>query len=212
MNLSLKRTAYIVSFFTLASIFALLYYAGYYYATSNHLGSDNLITKNEVADSNPGIRDIPSTADVAAETEQIVNTDTVYIEQCFNSDTGEMTDVKKAMPIELLGLNREQVIDYLTTFQPEDGDVLVTNIQLVAFSASQVVIRKTIRNIKEIYQYYVICEDNIIKIYHSDRTTLFADTGIDISNISEEHKNELKNGFYIETVHELYNYLESVTS
>ena len=118
------------------------------------------------------------------------------------------------MPIVLLGLDREAVIDYLTTYKATNvgtGDN-VLNIQLVSFSAEQVVIRKTIRDIDEIYNYYVVSEDSIIKIYHSDQTTLFADTGIDISNIDEEYKKDLENGFYIETIHELYNYLESITS
>lgn len=212
MNVSLKRTAYIVTFFALVSLFALLYYAGYYYATSTRMGSDHLLTKKEVADMNPAIRDISSTADAAVEEEPVVTSDTAYIEESFDMDTGELTQANKEIPIALLGLTRTQVIDYLTTFTEEETDYMLTNIQLVAFSREQLVIRKTVRSIKEIYKYFVICEEDIIKIYLADRQTLFADTGIDIRNISEDHKRELKDGFYIETVHELYNYLESVTS
>lgn len=212
MNLSLKKAAYIVSFFTLASVFALLYYAGYYYATSNHIGSSNLITKEEVASSNPSMKNTDTMQEVVSEAEQIITTDTKYIEEHYNSDTGELTKQAKDMPIELLGLNRSQVIDYLTTFKSSNAEESIVNIQLVAFSGEQVIIRKTIRDINELYHYYVVCENEIIKIYHSDKKTLFVDTGIDISNIDDEYKVALRNGFYIETVHELYNYLESITS
>ena len=232
MNLSIKKMAYIVSFFVMVSMFALLYYAGYYYATSHHMGADNLITKEEVANTNPGLIDQSSDNRLSHDTtdkkedawsndshektvagqEQLVSTETDYVEEVFDVDTGELTKTSQPVPVVLLGLNREQLIDYLTTVQFNENDRQVMNVQLVSFSASRLVIRKTVRNLKEIYQYYVICEDDIIKIYRSDRKTLFVDTGINISHISEEHKNELNNGFYIETIHELYNYLESITS
>ncbi len=214
MNTTLKKTAYIVTFFALASVFALIYYAGYYYATRNNFGFNNLITKEDVTNANPGMKAYDDTLNVAANENPIITTSTKYIEECYDQDTGELTKTESDMPIVLLGLDREAVIDYLTTYKATNvgtGDN-VLNIQLVSFSAEQVVIRKTIRDIDEIYNYYVVSEDSIIKIYHSDQTTLFADTGIDISNIDEEYKKDLENGFYIETIHELYNYLESITS
>ena len=62
------------------------------------------------------------------------------------------------------------------------------------------------------YNYFVISENNIIMIYNANHDKLFIDTGIDVSNIEEQYKEELKDGFYIETIHDLYNYLESITS
>ncbi len=214
MNTTLKKTAYIVTFFTLASVFALLYYAGYYYATRNKIGFNNLITKEDVTNTNPGMKAYDDSLDVATNENPIITSSTKYVEECYNSDTGELTKNESDMPIELLGLDREAVIDYLTTYKINNigTEENVTNIQLVSFSGEQVVIRKTIRDIHEIYHYYVVSENSIIKIYNSDQKTLFVDTGIDISNIDEEHKKELEKGFYIETIHELYNYLESITS
>lgn len=82
----------------------------------------------------------------------------------------------------------------------------------MSFSADSIVIRKTICNPTNLYNYFVISENNIIKIYNANRDSLFIDTGIDISNFEEEYKLELTDGFYIETIHDLYNYLESITS
>ena len=214
MNTNIKKWTYLLSFITLVSIFALLYYAGYYYATRNHLGFEDLITREEVEKNNPGMKAYNETEDVAAAAEPVLTNRTTYIEECYHSDTGEMTSTTKEIPIELLGLNRTEMIDYLTTYRSEhaDQEKTLTNIQLVSFSKDQVVIRKTVREPNEVFHYFVIAEDGIIKIYQADRTRLFADTGIEIRNIDEEHRKELENGFYIETIHELYNYLESITS
>lgn len=211
MKISLKKTAYIVSFFAVSSIFAMLYYADYYYATT-YMKSDNLITKEDAASLNPGINQEEEVAGVNAETEAIVSSKTEYIEEVYNTDTGELTKEEQRIPVELIGLDRAKVIDYLTTYKNKSTDASLVNIQLVSFSAETVVIRKTICNIEELYSYFVISENDIIKIYNANRDALFIDTGINISNFEEEYKKELEEGFFIETIHDLYNYLESVTS
>ena len=55
MHISLKRISYIVYFIALASVFSLIYYGGYYYAV-NYMKSDNLVTKEEVVNNNPGVK------------------------------------------------------------------------------------------------------------------------------------------------------------
>lgn len=209
MKLSLKKTAYIVSFFTLASIFALLYYAGYYY-TSNHMSNDNLITKEDAKSMNPGL----SSGDVAVSNSEdmTITGKTEYLVESYNIDTGELTKESLPIPVDLIGLNREGVIDYLTTYKEISVDETLQNIQLVSFSDNLLVIRKTVCNISELYSYFVVSEDDIIKIYNSNRDTLFIDTGINITNLEEQYKSELYAGFYVETIHDVYNYLESVTS
>lgn len=213
MKISLKKTAYIVSFLALSSIFALLYYAGYYYAT-NYMKSDNLITKEDAANMNPGINKSTEqdAAEVGSQVNPTVTSKTGYIEESYNSDTGELIKTEKNVPVDLIGLNRSEVIDYLTTYKEKNTDKSLVNIQLVSFSAETVVIRKTICSIDNLYSYFVISDYNIIKIYNANRDALFIDTGIDISHLDEEYKKELEEGFYIETIHDLYNYLESVTS
>ena len=49
-------------------------------------------------------------------------------------------------------------------------------------------------------------------VFYSDRTSLYLDTGISIDSVDEEERSHLETGFYIETIHELYNYLEGITS
>ena len=208
MRLRLKHITYVVYFVALASVFALIYYGGYYYAV-NHLKSDNLVTIDDTFNNTPGINSITA---VNETDEQIVLSKSKYIEESYNTDTGEITKTEADVPIEYIGLTREGIIDYLTTYKENNSDRTLVNIQLVSFSADSIVIRKTVCNPTAIYNYFVISENNIIKIYNANKDSLYIDTGIDISNLDESYKEELDKGFYVETIHEVYNYLESVTS
>lgn len=208
MRITLKHTTYVVYFIALASIFALLYYGGYYYAI-NYLKSDDLITIDDTMSNTPGINSITA---VNETDEQVVLAKSAYIEECYNTDTGEISKKELSMPVEYIGLTRDGIIDYLTTYKEHSTDKTLVNIQLVSFSSESIVIRKTVCNPTTIYNYFVISENNIIKIYNANRDSLYIDTGIDISNLEDIYKEELNKGFYIETVHELYNYLESISS
>lgn len=207
---SLKKISYIVYFIAIVSIFVLLYYGGYYYAINN-MKSDNLITKDEAQISNPGVKTDDYTEVNNSESNVILSSARYIIEE-YNSDTDELTKKEEKIPVDYIGLTREQVIDYLTTYVAKNKDETLQNVQLVAFSPESLIIRKTVCNPTNIYNYFVISENNIIMIYNANHDKLFIDTGIDVSNIEEQYKEELKDGFYIETIHDLYNYLESITS
>lgn len=207
---SLKKISYIVYFIAIVSIFVLLYYGGYYYAINN-MKSDNLITKDEAQISNPGVKTDDYTEVNNSESNVILSSARYIIEE-YNSDTDELTEKEEKIPVDYIGLTREQVIDYLTTYVAKNKDETLQNVQLVAFSPESLIIRKTVCNPTNIYNYFVISENNIIMIYNANHDKLFIDTGIDVSNIEEQYKEELKDGFYIETIHDLYNYLESITS
>ena len=173
--------------------------------------SDNLITKDEAQISNPGVKTDDYTEVNNSESNVILSSARYIIEE-YNSDTDELTKKEEKIPVDYIGLTREQVIDYLTTYVAKNKDETLQNVQLVAFSPESLIIRKTVCNLTNIYNYFVISENNIIMIYNANHDKLFIDTGIDVSNIEEQYKEELKDGFYIETIHDLYNYLESITS
>ena len=210
MNITIKKAAYIVSFFIIISVCALLYYAGYYYTTSRGMFSDNLIRKKDVESQNPLV--YSETKNVTNTKSQIVTKNTKYIVETYNIDEDKMITESLDVPVEILGYDRERVSDYLDGIKSKSSEKNLINIQLKSFSGEQIVVRKTIVNNETIYKYFVISENDVIKIYNSDKKTLFADTGISITGLDEEYKNKLTEGFYIETIHELYNYLESVTS
>lgn len=214
MKLSLKRVAYMTYFVALALAFAVLYYGSYYYALK-YMTSDDIITKDKLVQDNPAA-DHANTGDnmneVNAEIDLVITTKTTYVEESYNIDTDELSKETITPPIEVLGYNRQQLIDYLTTYMSKNTDETLVNIQLVSFSSNSVVVRKTIRVVEKKYYYYVTVEDDMISIYKADRKTKYFDTGIEIEEIEEKDRERLKEGFYIEDIHELYNYLESITS
>lgn len=115
-------------------------------------------------------------------------------------------------PVEVLGYNRQQLIDYLTTYMSKNKDETLVNIQLVSFSTDSVVVRKTVRTIEKTYNYYVLVENGMISVYKADKETKYFDTGIHLSEVEEKERQKLTDGFYVEDIRELYNYLESITS
>ena len=143
----------------------------------------------------------------------VITSKTDYIEESYNIDTEELSKNTIVAPIEVLGYNREQLIDYLTTYMTKNTDETLVNIQLVSFSAETVVVRKTIRKVEKNYSYYVkASEDGELSIYKADKITKYFDTGIMLNEVEEDEREKLKEGYFIEDIHELYNFLESITS
>lgn len=202
-----KRYTYLFGLLAAGVFCAMIYFGGYFYAV-NYLDSDNLVTKDEAASRTPGI----NVANTSENEPEIVMQNAQYTEEIYNSDTDAFTKENLTLPVEYIGLTRDEIIDYLTRFMNENEDKTLLNIQLVSFSQNSIVIRKTTCNPKNVYNYFAVSEDNIIKIYTADKEKLYIDTGINVSNLEEAYKEELKTGFYVETIHDLYNYLESVTS
>ena len=214
MKLSLKRVAYLTYFVALAMTFAVLYYASYYYALK-YMTSDNIITKDKLQEDNPAVDYMNREQDlneVNAEQENIISNRTNYVEESYNMDTDELQKETMTPPVEVLGYNRQQLIDYLTTYMSKNKDETLVNIQLVSFSTDSVVVRKTVRTIEKTYNYYVLVENGMISVYKADKETKYFDTGIHLSEVEEKERQKLTDGFYVEDIRELYNYLESITS
>ena len=194
--------------------FAVLYYGSYYYALK-YMTSDNIITKDKLQEDNPAVDYMNREQDlneVNAEQENIISNRTNYVEESYNMDTDELQKETMTPPVEVLGYNRQQLIDYLTTYMSKNKDETLVNIQLVSFSTDSVVVRKTVRTIEKTYNYYVLVENGMISVYKADKETKYFDTGIHLSEVEEKERQKLTDGFYVEDIRELYNYLESITS
>ena len=60
--------------------------------------------------------------------------------------------------------------------------------------------------------YWVKAVNDVIFVYKSDKTTMIAETDINISELSAREKNVLTDGIYLENAEELFKYLEANTS
>ena len=61
-------------------------------------------------------------------------------------------------------------------------------------------------------KYYIASENGKIVIYHSDKKTIYYETSISTGQLPEEIEEKVKNGFFIETDMELYEFLENYSS
>ena len=60
--------------------------------------------------------------------------------------------------------------------------------------------------------FWVKIKDGSVFVYQSDGQTVVSETGIDISQLSDQEIKILETGVYLETAQELFNFLESSTS
>ncbi len=60
--------------------------------------------------------------------------------------------------------------------------------------------------------YYIMDTDGYVTVYLSDQTTIYEETSIPISELSAELQQKLKNGIKVETIGQVYGFLENYSS
>lgn len=206
----MKKFAYIIFFLVLSVSFVMVYYAGYYYATKKIDKTDSVKYTNET------VEDSTEDAEAAdSSSKDVVTKDTEYIIESYNLETDDLAKKTSDLPTALIGLNREEVINYISKnineFSSDDEEVI--NVQLISFSSKSVVLRKSYNDIStESYKYWLKDVDGYITVYKADKTTVYFNTDINIALLPDDVKNEIQEGKYIKDIHELYSFLESYSS
>lgn len=161
---------------------------------------------------------------VDTKNQMIIKKNTKYTLETYYSDKGETITESLSMPVELIGLDREQVIDFIegnaAYFGEKDKKIL--NVMLLSFSDKEIVVRRNVEEVEEetieynfaeeAPKYYVILEENGVVVYKEDKTTIYMETGITENEMDEAMVAELKYGMSIKNISELYRFLESITS
>ncbi|MCI8514801.1 MAG: hypothetical protein HFI93_09300 [Lachnospiraceae bacterium] len=133
-----------------------------------------------------------------------------------NQLTGEEITEEEAMPVALLGLTREEIIAYLqeeTEQSYADRDSRErTHYELISFAGDSVTVQETVLANPDQYECFLIIEGDYVNVYTSDRTALYMDTMLLVSEFSEEAQEELRRGIYMETVTDLYDFLQNYSS
>ena len=187
---------------------------------------DEKIVKHENVSSDiPYVSNIlnDSTTDVA-NSESVVKDDAILvIEICREEEKDKITTEKRDIPVEMIGLTRSDVIDYLeenTEFFDKKGEE-IDSLLLVSFSQEQVVIRKNVHEVEivvysneesERYNYYIAFKLDKVIVYKKDKETVFIETGITFDMLDEDTRESIEKGVWIENISVLYRYLESITS
>ena len=209
-NNLVKQTAIVV---VMGLCLVFLFYAGYRYGGS--LDNDEIIT---LAD---------GTSYMQGETkEELIDHDTEYVLESHNLDDDKITAKTENVPVELIGLSKKEVIDYITSHmeQFQEKGEEVKNISMISFSHDTLVLRKDVTDsiaisetIKKYqndnpYNYYMVLEDGYLIVYKQDKTTVFLGPGIREDELDETDRAQLLQGVGVKNISELYRYLEGYTS
>ena len=161
------------------------------------------------------VNNIPTQA-VDANSEEIISNVTEYVIEYYNIDTKSLTEEKLSTPIQYLGYTREKLIKALKTYMitPTLADKAqgLISFELASFSSKKVIVRKSFSTADLPSVYYIFVENGYLTIYLEDKTTLYDNTTIKLSNLPESIQKEIVNGKKIISQKELYNFLETYTS
>lgn len=153
--------------------------------------------------------------EAAASDYAVVTADTVYLVEEVNLDDGTVTESEETIPIMYIGLNREKLLEMLSSF--EDNPPLTEqergfeSIELTAFSKDRVAVCKYYKE-KTPRGFYLMVTDHFIVVYEEDRSTLFMNTDILLERLPDSLQREIMEGKFVASEEELYLFLESYSS
>ena len=133
-----------------------------------------------------------------------------------------ITSKEKNMPTELLGLSRDDLLEYMSknlSYFAEEKEK-IKGLMLVSFDKENVVIRKNVELIieeeltteKEIFNYLIKLNGDKITVYKKDSNTIFLETIIATEGLDFDSIKRLEQGIEIKNISELYRTLESFTT
>lgn len=198
---------------TVISVLLVLLFAGGYYYGSK-IDNNELVTIKAEEHLPEGIT-----------AEELLDSDTEYVLESHDLDSDEISYKTEKLPVEFIGLAKNDVIDYITSHkeQFQEKNEEIQNVSMISFSNDTLVLRKDVTESMEIsetvtyfseeaYHYYIVLEEGTLVVYKQDKTTVFLETGITVEDLEEEEREQLTRGIGIKNISELYRYLEGYTS
>lgn len=163
----------------------------------SRLQSDSEPVKNASA--------IPQTVDLA----------TSYYIQSINSVTGEEELTQEEIPHSLVGANRDEIEEFIDEYNKapalSDKEKGFVEAQLEEFSTEKIVVRKHYKPLEKGI-FYLKSEENFVVVYYSDLSTVYMYTDIVMDHLPEDTQKEIMEGKKIDSLENLYSFLESYTS
>ena len=223
--MKMKRFEKYICIFCVLVGFVAAYVVGYKIGNKE---DDNIVLRDEIESERPyisgGLISGEEETDDVSENKNILKEDAkLVIETSKEEEPNNITANELNLPIEMIGLDREEVIKYLEEngdYFKDSGEELVS-LMLVSFSENQVVIRKNVREGQvmiytngesERYNYYIGFDQENVVVYKKDKETVFIETGITYDMLEKDTRDSIEEGIWIENISVLYRFLESITS
>lgn len=141
---------------------------------------------------------------------------TKYTLQTYDMKTGTMEEEILPTPSYLVGLTRNQVIEYLYDYMQDltwnEYEKGLTAFELLQFSKDKVVMRKTYNPELVDNKYYLSTQNGYIVVFYADKKTVFDYTSVSVENLSQYEQHQLEKGIFVKDLDELYGILENYSS
>ncbi len=202
------KKLYVACFFILGITFMLIYYAGYQVTKISLQAETNIETTTMPQATNVVVADRVK--------ESIINRKTNYILETYMLNDNTIKEETLPMPIEFLGYTRNDLINYLNKYMEKLKEVEIkeglVSFELVSFSSSVIVLRKTFHIKEPEYLFYLKIERGNVTVYQIEDDQVYAYTDIKMVDLPDEMQLEILNGKYFENIGELYEFLETYSS
>lgn len=214
-----KASIYLVCFAFLCVLFTTCYYLSYLRAL-NDFNKRAIENKNELYDLLEKAQSTPEAIEqedmAVIQTETTVLPTTKYTLQIYNMKSDETETQVLNPPAYLVGLTREEILDYLKDYMSDmplsEYNKGLLSFELVYFSEDEIIIKKSYNENFVPFRFYVVIKDGYVVVYNSDLKSVYSYTHIEAKNLPEEDRIALIQGIYVNNLDQLYALLESYSS
>ncbi len=215
-----KASIYLASFVLLCAMFCICYYLSYQHALKDfnkraieRKGQFDILRND--AQPTKAAEEKDNSVPVN-QSEIIVKPTTQYTLETYDMKTGITQKEELNPPAYLIGLTREEIIEYLANYMRDvplsEYNKGLISYELAYFSEEAIVIKKTYNMDFVPFRYYVAVKDGFVVVYNSDLKSVFTYTEIEAKNLPEADRVTLSQGIYVNSLDELYALLESYSS
>ena len=216
-----KALIYLGSFVLISVMFSTCYYMSYLHALNEFNQKaierkDQLLALTQKAEPTPVVENEDASVSVNEQPEAIILPATKYILEIYNMKSDKLDTQELNPPAYLVGLTRTQVVEYLSAYMKDlplsEYNKGLISYDLVRFSDTEVVIKKTYNEDFVPFRFYVVVKDGYVVVYNSDLKSVYSYTHILAAELVEEDRIALSQGIYVNSLEELYSLLESFSS
>ena len=158
----------------------------------------------------------PQVIAASAEDNPVISADTQYIIQEVDLKKDTSVETQWKVPDKYIGMDRKSFIREMELYQQspslKDQQLGFVSVEVISFSKSRVVIRKSYMFREAYTGFYLVNEKNYVVVYCDDLKTIYMNTNITLDSLPDKLKQEIIQNKYIATEEELYNFLGSYSS
>ncbi len=215
-----KALIYLGSFVLISVMFSTCYYMSYLHALNQFnqkaIERKDLLPLTQKTEPTPVVENEEASVSVNEQSEAIILPTTKYILEIYNMKADKLDTQELNPPAYLIGLTRTQVEEYLKAYMKDlplsEYNKGLISYELIRFSDTEVVIKKTYNKDFVPFRFYVVVKDGYVVVYNSDLKSVYSYTHILAAELVEEDRIALSQGIYVNSLEELYSLLESFSS